>query len=174
MANLDFESVRLGLTGFEKVANDFPDIAKNLEKIDTKSAAIASSNGKTLSFGKGYYSDPHKFQEAMESGKKNNYYAVKDNRNQSDNIAHESGHLIVSAIVDKKYDDTPMGRYLSSEDWNKGKTSNAILKAALKELKKLPEYKEKSYGGILSEFSMYAYTSSTASQGHEAIAGGGK
>lgn len=168
--NLDFDSVRLGLTGFEKVAKDFPDIAKNLERIDTKSAAIASSNGKTLSFGKGYYSDPNKFQEAMESGKRNNYYAIKDNRNQADNIAHESGHLIVSAIVDKKYDDTPMGMYLSSEDWSKGKTSNSILSVALKELKKLPEYKGKSDGGILSEFSIYAFTSKTAHKGHEAIA----
>lgn len=169
--SLEFESVRLGLTGFERVAEDFPDIAKNLEKIDAKSGAIASSNGKTLSFGKWYYDDPKKFNEAMESGLARNWYAIKQRRTQADNIAHESGHMIVNAIIEKNSDmSTPLGKYFAAEDWNNGKTSNAILNAAIKEVKKLPEYKKKSKGDILSEYSMYAFSSKTAHQGHEAIA----
>lgn len=170
--SLDFESVKKGMTGFEKVAADYPEIAENLSYVQTTSRGeVASTNGIRLNFGTAYYSNPDTFKSAMENGMSSGWYAIRSERNQADNIAHEAGHMVVNAIIDYKYGkSTPIEKYQSAQDWNNGDTSNSILSKSLKEAKKTPEFKGKRNADILRNYSGYVSQSKSRAQGHEAIA----
>lgn len=152
--SLDFESVREGLTGIETVMKEFPQAGSSLKSISIGGNGImcADYNGQ-ICFNSTYYKTRENAIKASESA----FHFHPTGNNVVSTGAHEMGHILEKALIDKPYGESLAGAL----SWSDCTYAKVIVREACKAAKKLPECKKKLNSSLKSEISGYAKTNAS-------------
>lgn len=149
---LDFESVKEGLTGVEKVINEFPQAQDSIFRISTdKHGVMSATYDGIINFNPIYYKEREKAVYASRS----TGFHPKGNDVVSTG-SHEMGHILEKAIIDKSG-----GGAFGKIAWADCTYAKAILKDAQKSAKKTAAGKGKRNAELVSEISGYAKTNAS-------------
>ena len=149
---LDFESVKEGLTGVEKVINEFPQAQDSIFRISTdKHGVMSATYDGIINFNPIYYKEREKAVYASRS----TGFHPKGN-NVVSTGSHEMGHILEKAIIDKSG-----GGAFGKIAWADCTYAKAILKDAQKSAKKTAAGKGKRNAELVSEISGYAKTNAS-------------
>lgn len=153
---LDFQSVREGVQGVEYIIKEFPKARSSFRTIGTKKNGLmcAGYDG-GINFNPVYYKTRktalwnHGIGEGISQGD----FHPKGN-NCFGSGAHESGHILEKALIDKVSSESVIGQI----SWNNCTYAKALVSDACKNAKKLPECKGMLNSQLKGAISCYAKT----------------
>ncbi len=151
--SLDFESIKEGTLGIEKVMNEFPQAGNSFKKISTsKNGVMCAGYDGTINFNPSYYADRKKAVFASQS----TGFHPKGN-NVISTGSHEAGHILEKALIDKNTGGDIMGKIA----WRDCTYAKAVVSDACKAAKKTPAGKGKRNRELIGDISGYAKTNSS-------------
>lgn len=145
---LDFDSVKEGVQGIDKVFKEFPQAKNSFTKIGTRKEGIMCAGyGGDINFNPAYYISRSKAVSASQS----TGFHPKGN-NVISTGAHEAGHLLEKALIDKE------AGVAGKIFWREGTFAKAVVSEACKAAKKTLAGKGKTNGVLKKQVSGYATT----------------
>lgn len=146
--DLDFESVKEGIQGIEKVMLEFPQAQSSLKKISTNKSGImcAQYNG-TINFNPHYYKTR---ESAVNASTSSTGFHPKGN-NVTSTGSHEMGHILEKALIDKDKD-----IFFPGAAWSDCTCAKKVVSEACKAAKKTAQGKGKLNSALKREVSGYA------------------
>ena len=149
---LHFGTVREALTGFEAVAAQFPEVAKQIQEITVAKSGVMSCNGTRITFNPGYYTNPAKLQATI------NDMVAKGWWPKGTTVAsigsHETGHGVEAVLI--KLCGRYQYRWEETQAWNDCTEAKLIRSEATKAIKKTPYGKGKKNVELYQAVSRYA------------------
>lgn len=131
---LNFESVREGIEGIERVLNEFPQAKSRFTKVSTGNNGIMSASYKgRIDFNPSYYMTRANAVAASQS----TGFHPKGN-NVISTGAHEAGHLLETALIEKR---SPNADLTGLIEWTNCTQAKVVVSQACKNAKKLPDGK---------------------------------
>ncbi|MCM1335627.1 MAG: phage minor capsid protein [Bacteroides sp.] len=142
---LNFEAVKDGLSGVEKVISEYPDVGKFLNKIVVSKSGVMSCSGNTISFNPLYFSNEKKLAEICAQQSSTGGW-IKNSSIRSLG-AHEAGHEVEWAMIQNNpsydYD------FQRIHAWKKCDEAKPIVSQACKNIKKTPFGKGKTNAQLI-------------------------
>ena len=135
--SLDFESVREGLVGIEKVIKEFPQAKASFKSVGIGGSGIMCADyGGQICFNPAYY----KTRDSAVKASASSFHFHPTGNNVISTGSHEMGHILEKALIDKLSGETPAGLIA----WADCTYAKAVVKDACKLAKKLPECRKNS------------------------------
>lgn len=155
--DLDFESVKSGISGIESVIKEFPDLQNQLKSIEISKTGVMSCDGHTITFNPSYFSDRKFLEKTLRENAASGHY-VK-NVTAAALGAHEAGHAVEWLLLDTN----PSNEYdfMKTLAWRDCAEAKTIVSAACKNIKKTSYGKKKRNVDLVLAISRYADTTSS-------------
>ncbi len=155
LKTIPLETAKTALAGVIDVSEQFPQADKKFfslgaERENNSSMAWASfSNGITVN--SKYYSSQEKLDACVKEDFSSKFTASSQPRGLT---AHEAGHMLEAALINKKYNGE--AGYAALSDWNKSTLASSIVSRASKNVKKTAEGKGMKIADQIKQVSRYA------------------
>lgn len=147
---LDFDSVKEGIDGIERVLKEFPQAQVTLKKITTGNSGIMCATfGGDIEFNSSIFNDR---SVVLKKHPQTSYY-IKGN-NVVASGAHEAGHMLERTLIEK---DTNLSMlFMKKSAWSDCTKAKEVVSEACKAAKKTAEGKGKLNSTLKREISGYA------------------
>ena len=144
---LDLDLVKDALSGFERVANDFPEVTKGIKRVRLLKSGVMSCNGDQITFNSDYFLSGNYMKTVIEKNVKNGWW--QEGSTVESIGAHETAHGIEMVLIERS------GKYPKEIDkvfaWNNCYEARDIVKEACDELLKLPGNEGKTAFELIKE-----------------------
>ena len=161
LKDVEFESVKMAAEGITSIIDEFPGAADNFHELSgttsrSNAFAAASYNG-VISINSEKYKTIQNIEERYARTVATSFHPAGTTAVHI--TAHESGHVLERALIDKYVND-PMGgiwdRAAKARAWDKSTCASKVITEAAKNAKKTPAGKGKKNAQLISEVSGYA------------------
>ena len=150
--NLDLSAVRDALSGFENVASQFPGVSDSVKTITTSSSGVMSCTGSQITFNPKYYTDRNTIEKTIRTQVTRKFWPK--GTTVASIGAHETAHAVEYMLIQMSQAYTY--GWEQTEAWNNCTEAKAIVREAVKAVKKTLYGKGKKQAELFEAISGYA------------------
>lgn len=152
--SLDFQKCKEVVIGIESLFDEFEELKINIKKLSTRKSGVMCCDGSTICFNPDYFREEYELDKiCVKQASLGNW--IKNASVGSVGV-HETGHAVEQVLIDlnKSYEYD----FQKTLAWSDGSEAKAIVKQAVKNIKKTPYGKGKNKVELERAISEYAAT----------------